>query len=52
MASVQVLVKEVHNGVVLTITSTDEETIAKLQEMVRRTAKKGCRHGGHHGSNR
>ena len=48
MEGVQVLVKEVHNGVVLTLTSTDEETIAKLQEMARRKTKKGCRHGGHH----
>lgn len=45
---VQALVKEVHDGVVLTITSADEETIAELQEIARRTAEKGCRHGSHH----
>jgi hypothetical protein len=47
MTSVQVLVEEVPNGVILTVTSTEDETIAKLQEMARRT-KKGCRHDGHH----
>jgi hypothetical protein len=50
MANVQVLVKEVYDGVTLTITSTDEETVAKLQEMARRNTKKGCRHHGHHES--
>jgi hypothetical protein len=52
MASVQVLVKEVYNGVILTITSTDEETVAKLQKMARRKTKKGCRHSGHRGLHR
>jgi hypothetical protein len=47
--NVQVLVKEVHNGVVLTATSTDDDTISKLQEMARRE-KKRCRHDGHHES--
>ena len=51
MASVQVLVKEVHDGVILTITSADEKTIAKLQKMARRTVK-GCRRDGHHRSHR
>jgi len=44
----QVLVKEIFDGVILTITATDEETVAKLQEMARRKMKKGCRHDGHH----
>jgi hypothetical protein len=44
MANVDILVKEVYNGVVLTLTSTDEKTIAVLQEMARRKTKKGCRH--------
>jgi hypothetical protein len=47
MASVQVLVKEVHNGVILTVTSIDDETIVKIQEMARRETKR-CRHDGHH----
>jgi hypothetical protein len=50
MAGVQVLVKEVHNGIILTITSTDDETIVKLQEMARQLTKKGCRRHGHHES--
>jgi hypothetical protein len=47
-----VLLDEVHDGVILTITSSDEETVAELQEMARRVAKKGCRHGSHHESQR
>lgn len=47
MASAQVLVEEVQDGVVLTITSTDDETVSKLQEMARSATKKGCRHHGH-----
>jgi hypothetical protein len=48
MEGVQVLVEEVHHGVVLTITSTDDETISELQEMARWATKKGCRHDGRH----
>jgi hypothetical protein len=48
MAGAQALVQDVYNGITLTVTSTDANTIAKIQETARWKAKKGCRHDGHH----
>ena len=49
MAGAQVLVQDLSDGVILTITATDEETAAELQERARQATRSGCRHKGRHG---